>query len=199
MSSAEKLAPRYTVTDYQHWEGDWELWGGRAVSMSPSPFGRHGKICGRITSALVGSVDEAHGKAHVLPETDWNVFNETVLRPDVSVVYGAVPEKHIHQTPEIVVEVLSKTTRQRDVGAKLKIYQEEKVPWYLILDPESERLTVMKIVNGKTYEEVASSNPLLITICGDCNLRVMTGKLFIGIESGLDLGIGQLSKPDRER
>jgi len=35
MSLAEKDVPRYTVSDYQHWEGDWELIEGIAISMSP--------------------------------------------------------------------------------------------------------------------------------------------------------------------
>ena len=41
MSIAPKYQPHYTVDDYQHWEGDWELWNGVAVAMAPSPFGPH--------------------------------------------------------------------------------------------------------------------------------------------------------------
>ena len=31
--------PRYTVDDYESWAGDWELWQGTAIAMTPSPFG----------------------------------------------------------------------------------------------------------------------------------------------------------------
>ncbi len=41
MSRALKYIPNYTLTDYRRWEGDWELWDGIPVSMSPSPFGTH--------------------------------------------------------------------------------------------------------------------------------------------------------------
>ncbi len=53
MSSAKKYVPHYGLDDYQNWEGDWELWAGIPVSMSPSPFGRHSKVLGKIVTALI--------------------------------------------------------------------------------------------------------------------------------------------------
>ena len=33
MSSVPRYTPRYSVSDYQLWEGDWELWDGIAIAM----------------------------------------------------------------------------------------------------------------------------------------------------------------------
>ena len=181
MSSAEKYIPNYTVKDFQHWEGDWELWDGIAVSMSPSPFGRHSKIVGKIATALNIAIDNAKCDASVLVEIDWIVSENTVLRPDVTVVCGQPPDKHVIESPAIVIEVLSPSTRHRDANAKLEIYQTQRVAWYLILDPESNQLIANNLGGDGRYADASSSgsSTLTMSICGDCNLEVMTDRLFI--------------------
>jgi hypothetical protein len=57
MSSTSKYRPHYTVDDYQLWQGDWELWNGVAVSMTPSPFGRHSRMLIDVGSALKSAID----------------------------------------------------------------------------------------------------------------------------------------------
>jgi hypothetical protein len=88
MSTAPRYQPHYTVDDYAHWEGQWELWHGVAVAMSPSPFGRHAKLLARTVAALQTAIDSAGCHATVLVEIDWIVSRDTVLRPDVIVVCG---------------------------------------------------------------------------------------------------------------
>lgn len=44
--------PNYTVSDYQHWEGEWELIDGIPFSMSPSPFGPHERIITRLSFTI---------------------------------------------------------------------------------------------------------------------------------------------------
>ena len=56
-------APNYTVEDYQHWEGDWELWNGVAVSMSPSPFGGHGAAAINVGAELKRAIEAAKCEA----------------------------------------------------------------------------------------------------------------------------------------
>lgn len=178
MSSAKKYVPHYGLDEYQSWEGDWELWAGVPVSMSPSPFGPHSNILGKIATAFNVAVDNAQCDAKVLVELDWVISDDTVLRPDCVVVCGAIPEKHLTRTPAIVVEVLSDSTRDRDLDPKRAIYQDEKVPWYLILDPEPNQLTVLKLNSAGQYEQVARVDSLQITICDDCVLQVDTTRLF---------------------
>ena len=88
MSKVEKYQPHYTIDDYQHWEGDWELWNGVAVAMTPSPFGRHAGANVRIAAALDSAVEASGCRATVLAEIDWIISRDTILRPDVTVVCG---------------------------------------------------------------------------------------------------------------
>lgn len=187
MSTGKKYIPHYDVEDYQQWEGDWELWEGVPVSMSPSPFARHSKLLGQIVTKLNVAIDATHCDANVLVELDWIISNDTILRPDCVVACGSVPEKHLTTPPAIVVEVLSKSTRQRDLDHKRAIYQQEKVPYYLILDPDAEQLTVLKLdADGKYKQADQATNAtgadgadtLALKICGDCELSVDVSTLF---------------------
>jgi hypothetical protein len=43
-----RYLPHYALDDYREWEGDWELWSGVAVAMSPSAKRLHQEICGEL-------------------------------------------------------------------------------------------------------------------------------------------------------
>ncbi len=97
MSAASKYAPRYTIEDYRLWQGDWEIWDGIAIAMTPSPFGTHQAILVALVSELRAALREEGCEATALVELDWIVSKETVVRPDVIVVCGAAPEQHLEQ------------------------------------------------------------------------------------------------------
>jgi Uma2 family endonuclease len=80
MSSAHRYLPNYTVDDYQRWEGDWELWQGIPVAMTPSPFGRHQAIAARLVTLLNNAVEQTRCNAIVMAEIDRIVTNHTVCR-----------------------------------------------------------------------------------------------------------------------
>lgn len=179
MSSVEKYQPHYTVDDYRRWEGDWELWEGTPVSMTPSPFGRHASITGRVATAFNNAIDAAECAATVLVEIDWIVSKDTVLRPDVTVICGPAPDGHVESLPAVVIEVLSPATRERDKTFKKNLYAREGVPWYLILDPDDSTTTALKHQGEEMYEAVTTGETLEMDICHDCRLSVKLDRLFI--------------------
>ena len=172
MSSAARYSPHYTIEDFRQWQGDWELWHGTAVAMTPSPFGRHGGMLARVVAALIHGIDAAGCHASVLAEIDWIIFHDTVVRPDISVVCGPPPEGHIESAPAIVVEVLSESTRQRDLTYKRALYQEHGAPWYFLADPDDSSLTILRLSDSKEYESVAVTDTLALTICKTCKMSV---------------------------
>jgi len=177
MSTAPKYQPHYTVDDYQHWQGDWELWNGVAIAMGPSPFGRHAQLVGQLAKILGVAIDATDCDAAVLVEIDWIISRDTILRPDLTVICGPAPERHVENVPALVVEILSPSTRDRDRTFKKEIYQREGVRWYLIVDPDKETLLALKLQDGE-YQPVPHSDTLLIDICGTCSLNVKVDRLF---------------------
>jgi Uma2 family endonuclease len=177
MSTAPKYLPHYTVDDYQHWSGEWELWNGVAVAMAPSPFGRHAQLLISVGSVLREAIEAVGCDASVLGEIDWIISRDTILRPDLTVVCGPVPKRHVEEVPALVVEILSPGTRDRDQTFKKEMYQREGVSWYLIVDPDEETLLALKLHDGE-YQPMSHSDILTIDICGTCSLSVRVDRLF---------------------
>ena len=66
----------YTLEDYQHWEGDWELIKGMPYAMTPSPSVTHQTISGNFLSQIKSNTQNKHktcDHCYVLMETDWQI------------------------------------------------------------------------------------------------------------------------------
>lgn len=129
----------YTVEDYQSWQGDWELIAGMPYAMTPSPSVTHQAVGLNIAAQLKQNLaDGPHdcGGCSVLMETDWQVSNDTVVRPDVMVICQEVGEKVV-VTPELIVEVVSSSSTRRDEVMKFELYQQEGVLFYILLYPDN--------------------------------------------------------------
>jgi Uma2 family endonuclease len=77
---------------------------------------------------------------------------DTVLEPDLVVVLSAhadrVGDQAIEGVPDLVVEVLSPGTAQRDLGRKRDLYERHGVPEYWIVDPEARTIEVLALASG---------------------------------------------------
>lgn len=180
MSTAARFQTHYTVADYRHWEGRWELWNGLAVAMSPSAGGRHAKVHGRIVAALANAIDAAGCDASVLVEIDWIVAQDTVVRPDVTAICGSEPAGHVERPPALVVEILSDATRDRDLVFKRDLYAAQGVRWYIILDPDAGEILPLRLGAGGKYANQLDeqSSSLVIDLCDACHIRLDADRLF---------------------
>ncbi len=175
--TAEKLLPRYTADDYQHWKGDWELWDGVAIAMSPSPFGRHQTIATRLAYAFSSEIEKQSCSAEAIAELDWVVNERTVVRPDLIIVCGELPLRHLQSPPGLIAEVLSESTRQNDLHFKRELYESEGVTTYLVIDPDSAEVTHHRLRSG-IYESSCHREFVEATICDDCHIKIDIGRLF---------------------
>ena len=75
----------------------------------------------------------------------------TVLQPDLLVVCDPkkVDERGVRGAPDLVIEILSKTTRRLDLLSKYNIYQRAGVREYWIVDPDTQTVTVHTLEDGK--------------------------------------------------
>lgn len=67
----------------------------------------------------------------------------------------------LHVAPLLVVEVLSRSTRRRDLGEKREIYAELGVPHYWVVDPERHTATVLELRDGAYVEVLAAAGELV--------------------------------------
>jgi Uma2 family endonuclease len=155
--------PQYSISDYSLWEGDWELWNGIPVSMSPSPNFQHQKIGSRILVALNQQLSQepCEGKCLAIYEMDWHVNSNTVVRPDVMVLCEEPLGNFVEKAPALIAEIRSPSTRDKDLTAKRDLYASNGVKYYLIFDPENRDAQFLKLEKG-TYRKILPDEDLIL-------------------------------------
>lgn len=163
---AFRFYPHYTLEDRQRWEDDWELIEGVPYDMSPSPKWKHQELGSivqtELRNRLTGST--CGGRCSVLYELDWIVDGSTVVRPDVMVVCDVPREDYLRQPPALVVEILSPHTAIKDMTVKHGLYEEQGVPYYVILNPDDLSVKVFRMDEGR-YKETDERDFTLTERC----------------------------------
>ena len=138
----------YTYEDYKLWEGQWELYEGFPVAMSPAPMIRHQALAMEIAFEIKSSMDKCD-RCIVIAEEDYKLANDTVLRPDVVLICDEPHEAYITKAPEIIIEVISPSTANNDESYKFQKYESEKVKYYIIVYPDELYAKVYRLKEGK--------------------------------------------------
>ncbi len=137
----------YTYDDYKKWKGDWELIYGQPVAMAPSPIRNHQNVLAMLTYELNKTFKDCDD-CEVLVEEDYIICDDTVLRPDISVVCNEEND-FITKAPEIIVEIVSKSTAKRDEKIKFEIYEKELVKYYILVYPDRLTAKIYKNENSQ--------------------------------------------------
>src|SRR5262245_54809384 len=129
---------RYTWRDYQLWQDDqrWEIIGGNAFAMSPSPATRHQRISIALSSALFSHFRGKRCQPFEAP-MDVKLSDEDIVQPDILVVCdpNQVKTTHIEGAPALVVEILSPSSLAHDRVRKMNLYARFGVPELWIVTP----------------------------------------------------------------
>lgn len=164
MNSIPQLIPHYSVSDYQQWAGDWELWNGVPIARGPSPFLPHGAFAAILACAFQNAVKRAKtNRWTLIQEIDWIIDHHTVVRPDLMLIAGNPTNSHLTVPPVLVVEILSPATEEKDRNAKFLLYQLQGVRYYVIADPISQHLEVYKLETG-VYLQQPATDSLIMTL-----------------------------------
>ncbi len=151
MSALRELI-HYSYADYKSWDGDWELIKGYPCAMSPAPIIKHQTIGSRIITLLSNQIEDCE-RCIVTSEIDYKISDDTVLRPDVVLICDEPNEAYITKAPEIIVEIISKSTAKKDEKYKFEIYEQEKVNYYVIVYPDELIAKIYKLKDGKYDKE----------------------------------------------
>ncbi len=151
MNIAIKYLPRYTIKDYEKWEGNWELIEGIVYALS-SPLFKHRRVAGKLFRFLDEALEKSCKNCVVGIDTDYVIDEHTVVRPDVFVTCDKVENKLL-KAPQIIFEIVSETTSDRDEGLKKELYERENVKYYVLVYPELKKARIFKLINGK-YQKV---------------------------------------------
>jgi len=126
-------------------ESRWELFDGEAY-MSPSPNRRHQELLMRLALAFAGARRE--GDRVYFAPMDVVLAPGTAIQPDLILVRRenrSVLKDVIRGAPDLVVEVLSPSTAERDRGLEMETYARYGVGEYWLVDDEERRVEIHRL------------------------------------------------------
>ena len=101
------------------------------------------RIIAEIVFELSKSIKQAQcTDCKVYDFIDVRVSEDTVVQPDILIVCNIITKLYLDFPPTLVVEVLSPATALKDRNNKFRIYQNFGVKYYLIVDAESQQVTI---------------------------------------------------------
>jgi Uma2 family endonuclease len=130
--------------------------------MTPSPSTRHQRISRNLLTLLHNYLRQAKaGEAFDAP-TDVLLSDMDVVQPDLLFISShrssIITERCIHGAPDLVVEIVSETTRKTDEVIKRKLYERYGVQEYWIVDPELEIIKVFRMTEQGYVRSAELSN-----------------------------------------
>ncbi len=154
------LNKKYSYADYLLWQLDdmVELIKGKIFRMSPAPTNNHQQISIGIASYFFMFLEGKKCKVYSAPfdvrlpikskTSDKEIF--TVVQPDICIVcdLDKLDKRGCLGAPDLVVEILSKSTAQKDLNEKYKLYEQAGVKEYWIVHPEEQTLLIYSLVDG---------------------------------------------------
>jgi Uma2 family endonuclease len=182
----------YTYADYLSWIDDKrrELIDGVVYDLLSAPTRWHASITMNLSSIVGWFIKERKGKCKIyhapfdvrFPKNGKTADDEiyTVVQPDICVICDPkkLDDKGCIGAPDLIVEVQSPSTAQRDLKEKFDLYEEAGVKEYWVVFPRVKGLTVFllqedgKFDKGTTYE--------------------FTGKVPVSIFKGLEIDLEEL-------
>jgi Uma2 family endonuclease len=131
---------KWTYSEYARLPDDgnrYEVIDGEVV-VTAAPTPHHQKVISRLCRILEDHV-ETRGLGWVFQDVDLLFVSAQFLRPDLLVVPAravhGITDRGVEETPLLVVEVLSPSTRTIDRVKKSRRYLEIGVPAYWVVDP----------------------------------------------------------------
>lgn len=159
LDTAFRSEERFSQSQFRRWvyrrpPGDgnqYELLHGQIV-MSPPAGWMHGRIEVRLARRIEEHVSREELGMTFGPSTGFDLPTGDTVQPDVSYLSTkrfrerppTQPNQFLHAVPNLVVEILSPSTKQHDCTEKKLVYERNGVEEYWIVDPERRAVTVFE-------------------------------------------------------
>ena len=141
---------KFTYEDYRTAPPDkrYELLDGELL-LNPAPNLKHQSVQVRLGSRLGRFVEEKALGCFFFAPCDVVLSDTDVVQPDLLFVSHArahllIGGDNVQGAPDLVVEILSPTTAERDRGYKRALYAKHGVKEYWLVDPAAETVSILR-------------------------------------------------------
>lgn len=160
VSRSSPETTKLTVEGYLQTSDDerYELLDGE-LFIPPAPSIAHQHVAMKLGTRLDSYVEEANLGVVFSAPTDVVLTQTDVVQPDLIFISseraGIVTTANIQGAPDLIVEIRSDSTAERDETLKRQLYEECSVQEYWLVDPEARTITVL-LLGEDGYAEAAT-------------------------------------------
>lgn len=172
---------RYCLSDVLNWEEDVELIDGVPIMLA-TPARVHQRISMDLTTQLNNYLAGKKCEVYAAPfavrlfekGSDSPHDVDTMVEPDISVICD--PEKlddiGCKGAPDLIIEILSPSTRRHDLLTKFNLYLRAGVREYWIVDPASKDVQVFLLEDGHYFRKDygTAEDTIKVNVLENCRL-----------------------------
>ena len=155
---SDPVTTKLTYEDYLKTPDDerLELLDG-VLTMPPAPNTAHQSVQTELGWRLAQFVREGHLGHVFFAPTDVVLSDTDVVQPDLLFISrersGIITPANIQGAPDLIIEIRSDSTAERDETVKRRLYAERGVKEYWLVDPEAATTTVL-LLEKDSYQQV---------------------------------------------
>ncbi|MDI6780682.1 MAG: Uma2 family endonuclease [bacterium] len=172
---------KYTYDDYLIWDigsdKRYELIGGEFF-MAPAPNIEHQRSSRKIDAKIVNFLERLGvGEVFYAP-CDVVLSNEDVVQPDIIFVskenFHIITKDNIKGSPDLLIEIISKSSAQMDRIIKKRLYERCSVKEYWLVDVDNKEIEVFTLTQTgyETYGVFKAEDTLSSVVLKDFNFNV---------------------------
>lgn len=186
------LDKSYTYEDYLTWniKERVELIMGRIFRMTPAPSRRHQEISGEIYGQLYEYLKKKPCNVYSAP-FDVRFFDQDApgkpitnnVQPDISVICDRkkLDERGCLGAPDLIVEILSPSTTEKDLTYKYDLYESHGVREYWVVSPGDKTLQIYTLESNDRYRP--------------SRLYVRSNRVFSTVLEGFSVDLSDIFQP----
>jgi len=152
----------YTYANYLTWrfQERIELIKGKLFKMSPAPARKHQKASGYLFRQFSNYLYKGKCEVYSAPfdvrfpkgEDDDQTF--TVVQPDICVIcdISKLDDRGCVGAPDLIIEILSPSTAEKDAKIKFQLYQEQGIKEYWMVYPDTHLVDVFILDKDGKYQ-----------------------------------------------
>lgn len=180
MPLAKSVQLKYTYKDYMTWPKNerWELIQGIPFNMSPAPSRIHQDISRELVLQFGNYLHDKTCRVYTAPfdvrlpdkneDTDDEITN--VVQPDLLVVCDTnkLDDRGCKGAPDLIIEIISKSTAKKDMWDKMLLYEKSKVKEYWIVHPLDQTIMIYTLNEEQKYEK-----PRVFDVADDIKVGIL--------------------------
>jgi Uma2 family endonuclease len=142
--------------------------------MNPAPSTYHQTVSRRLQYQLYSAIELKKLGCVFYAPVDVHLAEYDIVQPDLVVVLESnriITPSKVKGTPDLLVEILSPSTRENDVVLKRKRYEAAGVPEYWIVDPFEQTLEQLILTSG-SYVAREHGDIVTLTVLPDVSVNL---------------------------